>query len=305
MIGAIDIGGTKVGIGLVDRDGAVLARNELLVEPLMAEGYAGIDRVAGTLAELAGAAGVRPRGIGIGCTGPVDPFTGMIGRADTIPAWNGANLVERFTARFGVPVAVENDCDACALAECLWGTGKDAERFIYVTVSTGIGAGIVLGGRLYRGAAGFHPELGHHVIDASGRPCYCGARGCWEALGSGPAIGAHYEDLSGSAGATAHYVCDRAAAGDACALEAVRRGARYLGIGLANLITMFAPDVIALGGGVMRSWTLLEPTVRETIHQNCALVPPENTLVTPAALGEDLALKGAARVWIHRYSEHS
>ena len=108
-------------------------------------------------------------GIGVACPGPLDPYTGIIGdRGDTAAAWQGCNLVAELEPEFGVPVAVENDADAVALAEANWGAAKGSERFIYITVSTGIGGGIIFSGKLYRGADGSHPELGHQVIDASG-----------------------------------------------------------------------------------------------------------------------------------------
>jgi glucokinase len=302
ILGAVDIGGTKVAVGLVDEAGRVLASRELPTPPLCERGREGVGEVARALGELVKQRGASLAGIGIGSTGPVDPFTGIVGKADTIPGWNGVNLVEEFSRPFAVRVAVENDADACALAESVWGAGRGAARFLYVTVSTGIGGGAVFDGKLYRGAGGSHPEVGHHILEYSGPPCYCGARGCWEMLAAGPAMAAWYAAESGANGITARDVCERAAAGDALALRAVEREAVYLGAGLANLIVLFAPDAIALGGGVMRSWPLLEPRACETVAANCTLVPLENTRIVMATLGPDLPLLGAARVWLHRYA---
>lgn len=127
-------------------------------------------------------------GIGIGSTGPVHPFTGEFGDVDFLPHWRGKNPVEDLARIFKVRVALENDADAGALAEAGWGAGKGKLRLIYVTVGTGIGGAIILDGRLYRGADGAHPEIGHHVIDSSGPQCSCGFRGCWESLAAGPAM---------------------------------------------------------------------------------------------------------------------
>ena len=187
MIAAVDIGGTKIAVGMVDENGRVLARRQT---PTSADlGYAkALDRTVGLLREVAQIAGTEITGIGIGSTGPIDPFTGEIGDVNFLPGWQGSNFVEDLNRLFRVTVAIENDADASALGEAGWGAGKDKSRLIYVTVGTGIGGGIILDGKLYRGVDGAHPEVGHHVIDASGPPCLCGFHGCWESLAAGPAM---------------------------------------------------------------------------------------------------------------------
>jgi glucokinase len=265
-------------------------------------GSAGIAVVLDELEELAASCEARIEGIGIGCTGPVDPQTGLIGHVDTILHWKGLNLIDVFGGRFGVPVAVENDADAAALAEYAHGCGRGSARFLYVTVSTGIGGGAVFDGRLYRGVKGNHPEFGHHVLEASGPLCYCGARGCWESLAAGPALAASYGGITGRNGFSAREVCQLAASGDAPARAAVDRAAFFLGAGLANLVTMFAPEVIALGGGVTRSWPLFDSRAREALRAHCRLVPCEDTRLLLSTLGDDLPLAGAAEAWFHRYS---
>jgi len=213
-----------------------------------------------------------------------------------MPSWEGLRLTERLSRRFGVTAAMENDADAAALGESAWGAGKGAGRFIYVTFSTGIGAGIVLDGQLYRGVDGAHPEIGHHIIDPSGPACACGARGCWESLASGLALAQR------SGYASAREACAAAERGEARACAAVREEGRYLGIGLANLVTIFTPDRIALGGGLMRSRDLFWETIQDSIRQYCGMVPHEKTSILPALLGEDSGLAGAARAWMHRYA---
>jgi glucokinase len=301
VIGAIDIGGTKVAIGIVTEAGKVFRACELPAPPLCDAGQAGFAEVQNALADLARSGPID--GIGVACTGPVDPRTGIIGDVATIRGWNGLNLIKALEARFGVPVAVENDADACALAEWAWGGGRGKQRMFYVTVSTGIGAGAVFDGELYRGAGGFHPEFGHHIIDRSGPECYCGAHGCWESFASGPAMAEWYLSQSGNdeAGVDARQICELAAAGDDLAGRAVERESRYLAFGLANLITMFVPDIIVLGGGVMRSWGLFEPGVRATLSRTCQIVPWERSEIVPSELGSALPLLGAARVWLNHH----
>ena len=172
MIGAVDIGGTKLAVGMVTESGQVLSRKE---SPIDAGRYVnGLATIAGLLRETAQIAGVEITGIGIGSTGPVDPFTGKFGEVDFLPGWRGQNPAEDLARMFHVQVALENDADAAAMAEAGWGAGKNKSRLIYVTVGTGIGGGIVFDGHLYRGVDGSHPELGHQVIDPSGPLCSCG-----------------------------------------------------------------------------------------------------------------------------------
>jgi glucokinase len=306
MIGAVDIGGTKIAVGIVDDDGHVLARRET---PTCAGlGYArALDRTADLLHQVLHETRVQIRGIGIGSTGPVDPFAGEIGDVNFLPGWQGSNIVEDLARLFRVKVAMENDADAAALGEAGWGAGKEKSRLIYVTVGTGIGGGMILDGQLYRGVDHAHPELGHHVIDASGPACLCGFHGCWESLAAGPAMVewvkaeapsdyAHREKLS------AKKLCDLAQAGDALAQRAVEREAYYLGLGLANLVVLFAPDTIVLGGSVMKSLHLFLAGIRNVIRESCRYVPFEKTELAPASLGDDANLIGAARVWHHRFA---
>lgn len=306
MTGAVDIGGTKIAVGMVDENGRLLCRVESPVCP--ERGFEdALQRIKVMLRESSESSGIRMSGIGIGCTGPVDPFLGIIGNVDFLPGWEGGNLVEGLSKEFRVPVAVENDADAAALGEAAWGAGRAKQHFIYVTVSTGIGGGIIMDGKLYRGAGGAHPEIGHHVIDPAGPLCFCGARGCWESLAAGPAMVTWVRqqatrDSRHSAELTAKTICELAREGDELCSQAVDREAFYLGVGLANLITLFAPDLIALGGGVMRSADLFLEHAKRVMRQHCGLVPFEKTELTLASLGPDTALAGAARVWFHRFA---
>lgn len=304
MVGAIDIGGTKIAAAVVDEDGRVMRRAECATEA--GRGFEdGLARMRGLLRGVAESAGLELMGIGIGCTGPVDPFTGVLGSVDLLPGWQGGEIVGGLAKAFGVPVAMENDADAAGLAEARWGAGRGKKRFIYVTVGTGIGVAAILDGEIYRGVDGSHPEMGHQAIDASGPECYCGARGCWEALAAGPAILGWARERTGDRTVTMDRVREMAEAGDAAALEVMAREGHYLGLGLANLVTTFCPDGIALGGGVMKSSDLFLERAREEIRRCCRLVPFEKAEVRLAALGEDTALAGAAEVWNHRFGKGS
>jgi glucokinase len=299
-IGAIDIGGTKIAVGAVTEDGRLLgsARRPTFTD----RGFtAAMHGAAEMLRELGARLGVELVGVGVACPGPLDPFTGILGDVGTLPGWEGGDIVSAVEAAFHVPVIVENDADAAALAEAHWGAGKHSGRFVYVTVSTGVGAGIVLSGDLYRGVDGAHPEIGHHILDVSGPRCYCGARGCWEVLASGLAMADWMRgQMPTDTSWTAARICELARAGDETARRAVDREAYYIGLGLANLITIFAPDAIALGGGVMKSADLFLPQVRELLREIVTQVPLEKVRITAPALGDDAGLAGAALGWMQR-----
>jgi glucokinase len=297
--GAIDIGGTKIAVGIVDAEGRILAQSETPTAPEL--GYhAALDRTTTALRKLLEQHPIA--GIGVGSAGPIDPVTGVYGEVGTLPGWQGSALAADLERLFQVPVAVENDADAAALGEAAWGAGRGRkiQSLIYATISTGIGAGIILDGRLYRGAGGAHPEIGHLILDASAAvpPCYCGSTGCWESLASGPAMEAWFRQRSDKALAAAQ-ICELARQGDPLCVEAIKREVHYLGLGLANLVTIFCPQIIVLGGGMMRSADLLLAPAIEVVKRTCTQVPWMNTSIV---LSKSNSLLGAAAVWFHRAS---
>ncbi len=304
MIGGVDIGGTKIAVGVVDEAGHVLASSEC-----PSDAQRGFDdamlRVAVLLRQCLERANVKLHGIGIGSAGPLDSTTGVLGNVNNLPGWKGGNPVEILSREFGVPAALENDADAAALGELHWGAGKSRSRFLYVTVGTGIGVSVILDGKVYRGFEGCHPEIGHHILDPAGPPCSCGVRGCWESLAAGPAMVAWVRENApatyGKRDLNAREICARAQDSDEWARRAVEREAHYLGLGLANLVTLFAPETIVLGGSVMKSAHLFWDRMREVMRQNCRLVPADRVEITLASLGADAGLIGAAQVWHHRF----
>lgn len=306
MIGAVDIGGTKIAVGVVDDNGKVLARAETPTDP---DNYlAGLDAIVSMLRQTEQESGAKLRGIGIGSTGPIDPIRGEFGDVDFLPGWRGKSLVRDLEDRFKLRAALENDGDAAALAEAGWGAGRNRTRLIYITVGTGIGGGIILDGKLYRGVDGAHPEVGHQVIDPAGPQCSCGFRGCWESLAAGPAMVTWMESHAPAGylhrqGITAKRICELAQEGDEVALQSVEHEALYLGLGLANLINLFTPDAIVLSGSVMKSAPLFLDRIREVIRKGCRFVPAEKTELTLASLGDDTNLIGAARVWHYRLAQ--
>jgi glucokinase len=303
--GAVDIGGTKIAVGIVDDSGRVLSRAEAPTQTAGAWPQA-LQLIAGMLRNSALEANATIAGIGIGSTGPVDPIHGKFENLDTIPQWSGASPVDDLAREFHVSVAMENDADAGALGEATWGAGRNKSRLIYVTVGTGIGGGIILDGRLYRGVDGAHPEVAHQVLEANGVPCSCGLRGCWEALAAGPGMAKWMEsqpEYVGRPGLTARRIYEHAMAGDPLAARAVERETFYLGIGLANLVNLFTPDAIILGGSIMKSAGAFLGDIREVMQRGCRFVPLETVELSLASLGNDANLIGAARVWHHRFAQ--
>lgn len=304
QVGAVDIGGTKIAVGIVREDGAILHQSECPTDPK--DGFqSAIHRIEQMLQHGIAQCGTVS-GVGMACPGPLNPFTGVIGNVGTLPGWENGQLAEEISRRFNVSVAVENDADAAALAESAWGAERTAGTLIYLTVSTGIGGGIVNYGHLYRSARGAHPELGHQIIDPAGPRCYCGNSGCWESLASGPAMSAWYQEIDPDHRLlTAGQICELARAGDGLARRTVKREAHYLGLGLANLVTLFVPDVICLGGGVMRSSDLFLNEVRTMVRTLCTQVPAEDTKITLSSLGYDTGLLGAAQARFLRTTHES
>jgi glucokinase len=311
----VDIGGTKIAAGLVDEeDGQVLARRQQATEPERGV-VDGIRRIGDMVEAVCAERNVRPQellGLGIGCTGPLDPAAGRLAYPDNLPGWDDADLFTPLRKRFGpLPMALENDCDVAVLGEQWVGAAQGVPHVAYVTVSTGINAGLILGGKLHRGVSGTAGEFGHHTIDVGGRECYCGTRGCLEALAAGPAIALTAQErvqqeetaLLALAGGqidciTAPMVVGAALAGDRVALEVVEQAAFYIGVGLANLITTVGPEVIVMGGGVLTEWELFAPTIRRTAVEWASMVHPERVSIVPTALGYDVGVIGAARAVI-------
>jgi glucokinase len=297
VIGVVDIGGTKTATGFVSMNSLLLSRR-MEESTLPERGFEDlVGRIATQLQTSGGRGGddggEKLEGIAIGTTGPIDRETGVFGRVDSLPGFEGSNLREALSKRLGIDganIVIENDADAAALGELVHGAGRGASRFLYVTISTGIGGGFVIDGKIYRGAGGAHPEIGHHVIEPTNGPrCSCGARGCWEVLASGPAMATTTHSTE--------MVCEAARGGEEWAKAVVDREGLYLGVGIANLVSMFAPDVIALGGGVMRSADLFLDRIHAIVKESCTLVPASTTKIVLASLGADAGLLGAAEAF--------
>lgn len=330
IIIGVDIGGSQVRVGAINKQGELLA---LLESPIEAERgpQAGFERIASMIEKLLLSDQVKDvaekihlGGIGIGCTGPVDPVQGVVNNPYTLPTWENVPLRTWLQERFHVPVRLENDADVAALGEYWKGSGKGIKRLYAITVGTGIGTALIVDGQIYRGFDGCHPEGGHQVIDPSGPLCYCGAHGCWESLASGSAIarmtqeavktvyaeGEKYNDehipfeastlLASSLRNVevdhidASLVAKMAREGDPLAVRVMQKAAYYFSLGVVNVMLLFTPDMIVLSGGVMRSAELLMPALQEAMQRHNSMVPADKVLIRQAQLGSYAGVYGAA-----------
>jgi glucokinase len=284
----VDVGGTKILAGLVRRDGTV-ERDVEHHTPIESE-EAILGGIAGAIEELIGG---EPAAIGLGVPCNLDPATGIAYRATNIPL-TGVDLRGWAVQRFGIPVGVENDGNAAALAEFRLGAGRDVASLVALTLGTGVGGGIVLDGTLYRGWA----ELGHVVVEFDGPPCQgnCHGRGHVESVASGHAATRVAQELYGG-DADAHTLVERAKAGKREAIEALDRIGRLLGAAIGSFANIFDPDLFVVGGGFgAAAGELLLGPAQESARRE-AIQPADVELeVVPAALGERAGLIGAALV---------
>jgi glucokinase len=310
-VAAGDIGGTQMRTALVDGDGRLLARANGPTKPETGI-EDGTERFAGLLTEAIGGGGASAViAIGVSSAGPIDPSTGVYYNPPNLQAWNGKSMKPDLERRFGVPVVIGHDARVAAIAEMRWGAARGMKNVIYVTVSTGIGGGLIVDGRPVHGVQGLAGEIGHIVVDADGPACNGGCRGCVEVIASGSGIASAARqriargkktrilELAGgdASHVTGRTVFDAAAEGDSEALEIVDDGIRALGIVLGGLLSTFAPEVLILGGGVAvggykRYWSRLDAAVRR-----CTLLRyQKNAPLVLSKLGDDVSVLGAAAI---------
>jgi glucokinase len=286
----IDLGGTQLRAAIVSADGAVLAHAR--TETAAQDGPAA---VIAQMADLVGqiAAGHAVLGVGIGSPGPLDAEAGVVIEAPMLRGWTDVPLAELAAARLGLPVRIDNDANVAALAEWRFGAGRGLRHLVYVTVSTGIGGGVILDGKLMHGHLSLAAEIGHMMITEAPIPCLCGATGCWEALASGTALGQRATETGAWGQVTARDVARLAEAGDRTALRLLDEEARYLGIGFTNLLHLYAPEMIVVGGGVSECLPAMRPAI-EAVIQRRAMPAYRDVPVVAAALGPQAGVIGAA-----------
>lgn len=301
----VDLGGTKIATALLDRSGQVLQRIQFQTTELKTAEEV-IDCLVHSVNEVRGERSIA--GVGVASPGAVDTERGMILNGTNLPGWAEIPLRQEMAKRLGgVPVKVVNDANAAAWGEYYAGAGKGARTMVYVTISTGIGSGIVLDGKLLLGSSGYAGELGHTMIGLGGPICSCGRPGCWEAYASGTSIARFaveaaavkaslMTELAAEDGISigAKHLFEAARQGDAVAQETVEQVTYYIALGLVNVVHTFNPDCIVIGGGVSRAGEALFVPVKNKTSELVMEPYRETFRIVPALLGDDVGVIGAA-----------
>ncbi len=293
LILALDVGGTKVAAGLVDRAGTLVDRRQRPTpEGDAAAVWAAVESL---VAEMLSKAGGRVAAVGVASAGPVDISGGTVSPIN-ITSWQGFPIVQRIAEATGVPVRLGGDGLCMALGEWWCGAGRGAQFMLGMVVSTGIGGGLVLDGMPYHGRTGNAGHVGHVVVEPDGLPCTCGGRGCVETIASGPHLAqwARAHGWQTALGADAKALAVAAAGGDPVGVRAFRRGAGALAATIASVAAVCDLDLVVVGGGVARAGAVLFDPLREALSSFAGLDFIQELRVVSAELGGDAGLVGAA-----------
>ncbi len=317
LILALDLGGTNLRAVLATPSGTFLSHVRIPTRAVE-----GVDAVLGRMKDVLRSAVAEARrsweevaAIGIGAPGPLDHDTGVIFEPPNLPGWQQVPLKQIFEAEFQRPTYVANDANLGAVAEHRYGQAKGLEHLIYITVSTGIGGGIVSHGRLLVGAGGTAAEVGHTTVDPAGPRCGCGNNGCAEAIAAGPAIaraalwGLQHGRESSLARLkrdlrqlTAEDVVHAAQEGDTFAREVLREAGTALGVLCANLVNILNPQMIVIGGGVTNAGELLFQPARQVMEARALFAASQHVRIVRSELGDDIVLYGAV-AWALQHVE--
>jgi len=303
----VDVGGTKVAAGLVNADGEILSHQRV---SMASDGPAerGLQAVLSAIAQVLPDGASAIAGIGICAPGPLDPKTGVILNPPNVPCWRNFPLAEEVRKKYSVPVKVDNDANAAALAETRWGAAKGYKNVFYATIGTGIGTGIILDGKIFHGRTGSAGEGGHVSIDYRGPMCRCGKPGCIEILASGTAIvrrarerlssrtkSSLLEIAGGRAEAiTGEMVGQAFSGGDQLATDLLTDTAEMLALWLSNMIDLLDPDVIVIGGGAAALYSPFFDRLRERIPQLTVNPHAGEIPIVSARYGSDSGIAGGA-----------
>ncbi len=316
---AIDVGGTKIRLALVSDDGTIVSSKQY---PTHADkGYQEvIKRITNGIEQIVIDSKLSLhdiRGISVAAAGIIDSRNGIITTSPNLPDWKDIPLKDILVDSLGLDVYLMNDANAAALGEYHAGVGKGIKNLVYITVSTGIGGGIVIDGELYTGTDGCAGELGHMVIEADGPQCKCGNYGCLEILASGTAIAREAQKrinqgdksllsnlVKSCEEITARTVSIAAKKGDLVAIEVINKAAYYLGIGMANIVNIFNPEMIIIGGSVSKMGEMLLKPARKVVKQRAFNLPTSSVSIVRSHLSDDSGIIGAALCFIENEAEN-
>ncbi len=304
----VDLGGTNMRTALLSPDGLILDRHK--VSTHAAEGW---KQVVARLVEnivryqkIAIGKGLTVAAAGVGAPGVIQMDSGIVVKSPNFPDWNNLPLKEVLEKALNVPVFIENDANAAALGERWLGAGRDINSMILLTLGTGVGGGIVLNKQIWQGADGMAGEIGHMTLIPDGRLCGCGNTGCLEMYASARGIVQSYREAVNSSGIamvaelSSEQIYQAARDGETVACKVMKDMGRMLGIGIANLINIFNPQMIVLGGGVKDAWQLFINATQEEVMRRAFKVPAERTKIVPSLLGDDAGMVGAAAVALQK-----
>jgi len=306
LVFAADVGGTHIRAAVVDQDGKILLRTKQNTP--QADDPDEIVRALVNAVREGEKLGIANEitAVSVVVPGTVDVEKGMVVRAPNVPSLNGFQLTDALSSELNRSALIENDANAAAVGEMWLGAGRGKRTIVCVTLGTGVGGGIVLDGKLWRGVDGAAAEIGHMCVDPfGGVACGCGSRGCLEVYASATAIvrmtreaKPRYSEsvLDGKEELTSQIIFDAGVAGDELALEVFRRMGVYLGIGLANLINILNPEMIVIGGGLANGWQLFEKNMRQQVAERAFPLLAARVQIVRAACGDDAGLLGAARL---------
>lgn len=305
----IDVGGTNVKIALVDSDGKIGYSNTIPTRAEMGYEYT-INNMKQAIRDLMTETKLSAKdieGIGFGLPGQVDFKSGIVRLITNIPGWVEIPLAKMIEDEFHIPTRIDNDVRCAALGELNFGAGKGCENLICITVGTGIGSGLIINGRLVRGASNAAGEIGHIKLQMHDGPiCGCGDTGCLEAFASGPSIVAmaeeyimggkstKYREMANGGTITPFIVAEAAKAGDPVARRIFTRMGEYIGIGMASVVNLLNPERIIVGGGVADAGDILLTPLKETIKKRAMKIAGETVQVVPAQLGNTAGVIGAS-----------
>ena len=311
LIVGVDVGGSKINAILADADGNIEAQS--LKDTLADEGPdAVIGRIIEAISQLI--SGVDIAGIGIGVAGAHDAASGAVAFSPNMPGWHNIPLCDIVRREFGLPTFSQNDCTLAALGEHRFGAGVGVDNLVYVGLGTGIGGGIIADGQIYAGTSGAAGEIGHMIIDVNGSRCKCGSYGCWENFASGRAVAqeAVRRMEAGVATAirryagrdankiTAQAVFLAAQDGDYIAHEIISRTAYYVGVGLVNVVNIFNPELILIGGGLSNMGSLLLDPAIEVVRENAFDISANAVRIELAQLGDDAGALGSVALVLQK-----
>jgi glucokinase len=295
LVLGLDIGGTKLAAGVVDASGHVLSFRVTPTEPERGpeDGLARLFELGhAAIADAGGAVDA----VGIGSGGPLDPFAGVLVAPPHLTGWRDVPVRARAEEAFGRPVKLENDATAAAAGEHRYGAGIGVRNLVYLTISTGVGGGVVLDGRLYRGAGGNGGELGHVTVDWKGRECRgCGRRGCLEAYVSGTSIAERAQE-AGLPYANSAELAAAARDGEPGAVAVWDETIEALGCGITSIVNLFEPDMVVIGGGVARCGEQLLGPARTWVTEHAMGPTGRSVEIVRAALGDHVGVVGAAAI---------